>query len=366
MLTPSEIDALPSPIVDLYQRYEDSILVDISRRIGKLSYTSAAWQVTRLNESGMLYDEILKKLSTLTGESEATLRKIFVRSGVKAIRFDDSIYKLAGLDPLPLNLSPAMSQVLAAGLSKTMGLMRNLTLTTALTGQDAFIQATDLAYMQISSGAMSYDQAIKQAVKDVASNGLPVIQYAGKKDQLDVAIRRAALTGVSQTVGKLQEARADEMGVDLVQTSAHAGARPSHQEWQGKIFSRSGKHPKYPNFVESTGYGTGPGLMGWNCRHSYFPFFEGISQNAYDREMLNDLENKKVKYQDKEISLYDATQIQRGIERKIRHWKRQSDCLEAAGKDNLAENMKVKLYQAEMRRFINQTGLSRQRVREII
>ena len=92
---------------------------------------------------------------------------------------------------------------------------------------------------------------------------------------MDVAVRRAVLTGVNQTTARMQIARADEMECDLVETTAHMGARPEHMDWQGRIFSRSGKSRKYPDFVKSTGYGTGPGLCGWNCRHSFFPYFEG-------------------------------------------------------------------------------------------
>jgi hypothetical protein len=149
-----------------------------------------------------------------------------------------------------------------------------------------------------------------------------------------------------------------------VQTSAHAGARPSHAEWQGKIFSRSGTSKKYPPFVESTGYGTGAGLGGWNCRHSFYPFFEGISENAYDEVDRESLAKKTVTLNEEKTSMYEATQVQRGIERKIRFWKRQAGALEAAGQANVDEMAKVEQWQAQMRKFIKETKLQRQRVRE--
>ncbi len=149
-----------------------------------------------------------------------------------------------------------------------------------------------------------------------------------------------------------------------MQTSAHIGARPAHQAWQGKIFSRSGTSKQYPDFVLSTGYGTGAGLMGWNCRHSFYPFFEGISENAYSQAELDSYAGKTVMYNGKEIPIYDATQMQRGIERKIRLWKRKEGAYEAAGLDNDAEAGKVKEWQSRMRDFIKQTGLQRQSVRE--
>lgn len=175
---------------------------------------------------------------------------------------------------------------------------------------------------------------------------------------------------MSQTAGQLQTQHADEMGVDLVQTSAHIGARntgvgpANHEGWQGRIFSRSGTNKKYPGFVESTGYGTGPGLMGWNCRHSWYPFFEGISENAYSKAELESYASKTVKYNGEEISFYNATQKQRAIERKIRYWKRQAGALEAAGEENTQEIGKVREWQARMRDFKKQTGLLRQGERE--
>jgi len=369
MLTPDFLDALPGPILELYREFEDSVIEDIARRIARLGKItgSSAWQAQRLSESGALYDDILARLAGLTGKSELELRRTFQRAGVKAMRFDDDIYRAAGLNPLPLNLSPAMVEVLAAGLRKTGGIMRNLTQTTPISGQRAFEQAADLAYMQISSGAFDYNTAIKAAVRRTAENGLTVINYAsGRRDQHDVAMRRTVLTGVNQTVGELQERRAGEMGQDLVQTSAHIGARPEHEIWQGRIFSRSGTHPKYPDFVAETGYGTATGLNGINCRHSWFPFFEGISQNAYDQATLDSYASKTVTFRDRKLSYYEATQEQRSIERRIRHWKRQAGALEAAGQDASFELAKVKSWQARMRNFVNETGLDRQRVREQI
>lgn len=365
MLSAAQIDALPDEIVELYERYQISVINDIARRLAKLPMTNtAAWQMQRLIESGKIYHNALKELAQITKRSEAELHRLFQKAGVTAMKFDDDIYRAAGLNPLPLNLSPAMIQVLAAGLQKTGGVMRNLTMTTARGAQMQFIRAADLAYIQISGGAMSYQQAIKAAIIDVAGQGINVIQYPGRTDQLDVAMRRAILTGVNQTVGRLQTTRADEMGSDLVEVTAHIGARPEHAVWQGKIFSRSGSSKRYPHFATVTGYGTVTGLMGANCRHNFYPFFEGISERAYKEAEIKEWADKPVKYNGREMTVYDATQRQREIERKIRDWKRKAGALEAAGLDNSKELAKVKRWQAEMRKFVKQTGLSRQRFRE--
>ena len=373
MLTAAQYDALIDPILKLYQGFEDSVLLDIARRLGNLDMTaSASWQVQRLSESGMLYDDILKRLATLTHMSETELRDLFEKAGVKAMAFDDALYRKAGLNPIPLNLSPTMIEVLVAGIRRTQGMMQNLTMSTAIAGQSTFLSAADLAYMQVSTGTMSYQQAVRAGVKKLAADGIQVVQYSGRADQMDVAMRRAVLSGVAKTTGELQWHRADQMGQDLVQTSAHAGARNkgvgpmNHESWQGRIFSRSKPNTEYPDFITTTGYGTGPGLMGWNCRHSYYPFFPGISENAYKQATLDEFADREVTYNKQKMSFYDATQVQRGLERKIRYWKRQRDALAAAGQNNAPEAEAVKYYQVEMRSFIKQTGLVRQRVREQI
>lgn len=373
MLTADQLDVLPGPILELYERFHISILSDIARRLAGLDYMSAAWQVQRMIEAGLLYEQIIERLAKLTGQSDQVLRDIFNRAGVVAMRFDDAIYRAAGLEPLPLNLSPQMTQILSIGLQKTSGLLRNLVQTTAISAQQLFMDVTDLAYMQVSTGTLDYNTAIREAIKEAASKGLEVIYFeSGHRDKIDVATRRAVLTGVNQTAGELTEARADELGTDLVQTSAHIGARDkgdppeNHEAWQGQVFTR-GKDPnntQYPNFYEVTGYMTVTGLYGVNCRHSHYPFFKGISENAYSQAVLDDYASKTATYNGKEMSWYEATQQQRKIERDIRKAKREQAMVEVAGLDSTDERLRVRDLQAVMRDFIKQTGLNRQYVRE--
>ena len=139
-------------------------------------------------------------------------------------------------------------------------------------------------HLKVSSGAFDYKSAVKSAVNSLADTMKYVTYPTGHRDTLEVAARRAVLTGVNQTAAKLQVARADEMGVEFFETTAHGGARPSHAEWQGRQFHRGGavdfmgKH--YPDFEAATGYGTGAGLCGWNCRHTFFAIFPGAGRTA--------------------------------------------------------------------------------------
>lgn len=378
MLPPAYFDTAADDLLELYSRLDQSILRDIVRRLtktGRMTDT-AVWQTQRLQDSGMLMQDIIREVANVSGASDAQVRALFEDAGVEALQYDVAIYEAAGLAPLPLNQSPVAAQVLQAGLTKTAGHLRNLTMTTASAGQEAYISAATLAEMQVESGAFDYITAIRNAVKSAAEAGSSVIYPSGHTDQLDVAVRRAVLTGVGQTTAQLSVSYADDMGCDLVETTAHPGARPSHQVWQGKVFSRSGAHGKYPDFVASTGYGTGSGLCGWNCRHSFFPYFEGLSTNAYPREKLKAYENQTVQYDGQPIKYYDATQLQRGMERRIRATKR-----ELAGYDEGAKSddeqirnamraefdktsVKLKQQEARLQDFVKQTGLDRQRERE--
>jgi len=367
MLTAAQLDSIPGPVVELYERYMQFVINDIARRLVSMDMTSqAAWQMQRLIESGAVYEAALDEIATLTRKSSAVLKKAFENAGVKALHFDDEIYRKAGLEPPPLSLSPAMTRIFLINLARTEDTLSNMVRTTALAGQQAFVEAADMAYMQVTHGVLSYNEAISQAVNTVAAKGISTIAYTRRMERVDVAVRRTVLSGTNLLVGDLQWARAEEMGQDLVQVSAHAGARPSHQIWQGKIYSRSGKSTKYPDFRESTGYGTVAGLMGANCRHSYYPFFEGISKTAYDEATLTDMSQKTVTVDGKEMSLYDATQLQRSMERQIRLYKRQIGAREAAGLDIVEAEQSLQNWQGRVKKLVRETGLPRQLAREEI
>nr|DAU00043.1 MAG TPA: minor capsid protein [Caudoviricetes sp.] len=369
MLTPKELYNIPDSMVELYSQAEADIIADMARRLSTYDYfiPSAEWQYKKAIEMGLVHDEILKKLSEKTGKSEAEIESLMKKASVKAIKRDDEIYKRAGLSPKPFNSSHALKSILATGLAQTKGTFANLTRTTAVAASRQFEIALDNAYMQIISGAFDSNTSIRNSIEVLAKQGLCSITYAsGKVDTIETAVRRAVLTGVNITCGKMQEARADEMGCDLVETTAHEGARPAHALWQGKVFSRSGTHPKYPHFKTATGFGTGAGLCGWNCRHSFFPFFENSSESAYTDEELEGYSEPKYEYNGEMLTHYEASQKQRQIERNIRRWKREELAMEAAGLDSSKAHEKVRTWQAKQRDFIRQTGLKRQYDREQI
>lgn len=239
MLTPEYLQAVPEAMVELYAQAEADILADMARRIGgfDLFIPSAQYQMQVLEEMGMLRSDILKRLSGLTGRSQRELAGIMRAAGVKALTADEAVYRAAGLIPPPLSASPSVQEVLAAGLKKTGGLFTNLTRTTANTATKQFERTLDRAYMQVSSGALSPGEAVKGAVKALAQQGVEAIAYpSGRVDSLETAVRRAVVTGVNQTCAEMQLARMAELGISLIEVTAHAGARPEHQIWQGQVF----------------------------------------------------------------------------------------------------------------------------------
>lgn len=369
MLTPEQLAQIAdkATIRKLYDQLQEDIIADMARRLSKMDFAgyTTMWELQKLEAINAERDYIVQRLAETTGKSKSEIIAILNTGCSTALGSDDKVYRLAGYNPLPLAKSPALQALIWAGYKKTLGTFQNLTRTTANTATRQFEDALDRAYMQVTSGGMSYQQAVKGAVLDLAKNGLAAAQYpTGHVDYMDVAVRRAVLTGVNQTALKVQDARADEFGCDLVEVSAHYGARPTHAEWHGRIYSRSGKSRKYKDFVETTGYGSGDGLGGWNCRHSFGPFFEGISKPTYTGKDLRDINSKTVEYNGRQMSLYDASQKQRANEREIRALKREQAGLEGAGQDVSEVKAKLRDAQAKQRDFCSQTGLRRDYFRE--
>ena len=366
MLTPEYLEDLPEEILRLFYDAEQEILADMARRVSTYDYwiPAAEYQRKKLHEAGVLQEDILKSLSGLTGKSEAELKRLMQEAGTKALRSDTAVYEAAGMTVPEIADSEPLRAILNAGYKATAQTMRNLCQTTARTATMQFENAMDLAWLKVQSGAFDTDSAVRSAIKEFAERGIQSIRYpSGRTDSIEVAVRRAVVTGVNQTAAQLQEELADELGCDLVEVSAHAGARPEHAKWQGRIFSRSGNDPKYPDFKKSTGYGTGAGLCGWNCRHTFGPYIEG-SPPVWSEEQLAELNAPKYEYNGKKLTEYEASQQQRYNERQIRRWKREEAAMKAAGLDSSEAAAKVKEWQGRQQEFLAQTGFKRQYVRE--
>lgn len=294
----------------IIKRIVKGAMIRIGRGEDYLLTAKDKWNIENLQQAGYLLEDIQKEIAKYTKLQQQEIAEAMEDAGVKALEYDDEIYRSVGLSPTPLTQSPELIRLMQRNYEATLGEWNNFTRTMAEEAQKLFLNQLDMAYTLVSTGALSYTEAVKEVLNNIVSDGVVVNYPSGHSDTIETATLRAVRTGISQATAQIQTARMDEMGVDLVITSSHLGARPSHQEWQGKVFSRSGKS-KYPNFEESTGYGTVSGLCGANCRHSFSPFFEGMD-NPFER--FDSEENQKQ---------YEKEQYQRTLERRIRKTKRE-------------------------------------------
>ena len=332
-LSPQYLDKLPEAVIKLMSELQDEIISDICRRITKANYltSTAEWQLIKANQLTLSSQEVKKRISKGLKVRESTVKELYTDAVKTAIAEDRQIYEFAIDDGIlsenyrekltNYTRSKAFSNTLNRGLKNTNGLMRNLTNSAAAAANSQLAEALDLAYLKVTSGAFTPDQAVFDAVKKLGADGLKAVKYpSGHTDQLDVAVRRAIVTAVGKTCGDMQLDLAKEMDSRLVEVDSHLGARPSHGEWQGQVYSLDKDDPKYPYFYDATGYGTGDGLCGWNCRHSFYPYFEGLSERASVPDFTKE-ENARV---------YEDTQKQRSYERAIRKSKRELAALDGA------------------------------------
>lgn len=363
MLAPDYLDHAPDRLVLLFQQVEDDILRDVARRISKMDTLTptANWQLWRYEQTEALRQDVVKKLARYTGKSEAEIRRLMQEAATRAMEAEDEIYYHYGKEPTPFADNATLQALLNAGYQQTAGTFHNLTATTANTVSGQFEAALDRAHLKVSSGAFDYKSAVKSAVDSLADTMKYVTYPTGHTDTLEVAARRAVLTGVNQTGAKLQVARADEMGVEFFETTAHGGARPSHAEWQGRQFHRGGavdymgKH--YPDFEAATGYGTGAGLCGWNCRHTFFSIFPELGPApAWTQADLEALNARDIEYNGGKYTRYEISQMQRARERTVRKYKRRYLAEDAAGADTTASAVKLRQARQDLADFISATG----------
>lgn len=367
MLSPEYLKGLPNNIIDIFSKLEEQIIEDIARRIkdGMELTETADYQVSILSDMGYNLNDIKEVIAKSMDKSVAELEKTLSKSALESYENDMEFYEVGGKVLNPLNDNPAMTNFIQGVIKQTKGELRNLTNTMGFIDSgkfkliDTFYKDTlDYAVFQLGSGAYDYNTVLRQAVKKLGDSGVRTIDYkSGRSYHIESATRMTVMTGMAQITGYMSEANADMMGQDLMEISAHSGARPDHAKWQGQIVSRSG-NSKYLS-LEDIGNDTAAGFKGVYCRHDWFPFFEGISEPAYTKEQLEDLDPLPFEYDGREYTHYEATQKQRQIERNIRHNKRQLIAYDAAGlKDDFtAASIRLSRQRELYEDFSNAAGL---------
>lgn len=331
MLTPRElldiVDGSTAITDQLYTYLIREIVTRMILRLGRgekyLLTSSDRWRIQIMQDAGYLYQDIIREIGKYTGLQQKEIRDAFQQACISAIQYDDEIYKAAGLSPLPLWKSPHLVRLMERNYNATMQAWRNFTRTTADEAQRLFINECDFAYHKVSTGAVSYSQAVREAIETAVSGGIYVKWTDDEgntyhRDTIEVAVARAVRTGVAQAAGDITMKRMEEMDWDTILVSSHVGARigdggenpGNHAWWQGKYYSRTGQDKHFLPF-SVTGYGTGEGLSGWNCRHSFGSGTGRDEDNPFSK--VDTEENKRV---------YLLEQRQRLLERRIRKTKR--------------------------------------------
>lgn len=382
--TPELLDALPEELAKLYRGLEDTLLDEICSRLKAADQLNevTVQDIRALRSHGIDLKEIEKAIRQTSGISEQKLNKLLDDVVERNQKYYTEIIDLAHVTQPETLVSVEDTWAIYEQTKQTM---RNLTRSmgflvdagrTMLPPAKAYQWALDNATMQIQSGAISYNQAIKSSVQQLAG-GLKVVNYeSGHVDHIDVAVRRAVMTGVNQICDQYTNQSAEYLETRYFEVSAHSGARDkpgaspwsSHKDWQGKVYYQSeGGEPDplglYDDLVETTGYGYVDGLTGANCRHHKYPFVPGVSERTYTDEQLEHIDDGLgCTFDGKTYTAYEATQMQRRIERQIRAQKKLRNAYKEAGlsEDATAANIKLRRLNAEYSRFSKAAGLPEQ------
>ena len=376
MLSPEQLKSLPDNVLQLIENLEDFIIADIARRLGKMKDLTDTAQIQLEIAEAMKTSlpRIKTEIKRTTDLAIDEIEHIFQEETVRGLNFENAIYKKAGFDPVELSKSPALLGILDEGVRQTKGELTNFTQSLGFAYEEMgevkfkpiaqfYQESLDNALLKVRTGATDYNTAVRQAVHRMADKGLTFVDYkTGHINRLDVATRRAVLTGANQMNQRMTEQIIDDLGAEYVETSAHSGARPDHQVWQGKVFHIGGRKNGYLGFEETCHPGDVTGIGGANCRHSYFPFFPGISTRTYTDEQLANIDPPDFEFRGEKYTHYEATQVQRQMETDMRKLKREIIGADASGDKQYFQNKSIKLNlkKQDYREFSNAANLKYQ------
>ena len=396
MLTDEQKDAIGMALVPLYQQLERDVIADCARRLqktGRLTETAeimadalrakgySPTQIRRevmraINADLSLQREIAQNtrahkqavreaVKRLNAEAEAQSEHLWEKAGGMAFRGDLSAWQ-GGAKPVK---DSAFSDMIAAMRKAAAGELKNLTKSLGFRLMDGSLAGARSIYtaemnralVKLTSGAFSWRQCVRDACRELGRSGLRTVDYdSGAARSLDTAAFNALRTSSARLSAEITMHNVETTGTELVEVSSHWGAREgeghaNHAGWQGKIYSVHGATDKYPNLEEATGYPSDPrGLCGYNCRHTFYPYWEGISEPADFPA-----EPAPVEVNGRAYTYYQATQEQRRREREIRAMKREANALEAAGEGDAAKELRsaIRGKALEYRQFSDDVGI---------
>lgn len=369
-----------------YRDLEVSIMEDVMRRIqkaGKITST-ADWQIQRLIILGNSTEDIRALVSKAVDGNEELVRQLYEEVIKNEYTSQKEIYEAAGKEFIPYEQNAELQQITEALIRQSTEELYNITKSTGFmvdmgNGKTVYTPLADIyngylddAIVGMANGAYDYNTLVRKTTNMMTRSGLRTdhifrdggsdsgIDYAsGWHNRIDVAVRRALLTGFGQLAGQVTDMNAQKLNTNFFEVSAHGAARPSHASWQGRVWSKQ-------QLTEVCGLGSGGGLCGWNCRHTYYPFIKGISQRNYTDQYLEDLAAREAtpkKWKGKEFNAYEATQKQRQMETAMRARREQVQLLRKAGADHddiVEAQCRYQAQLEEYRNFSRYMGLEEQ------
>lgn len=361
-MTQGELEKLPLPVGRAFSNLETRIMADVVRRIkiNGFSTASADWQITRLQQLGESEENIKKWIQEALKTSEEEIEKIFSDKVYEQYMSHARAYKINGMEQILYEQNIPLQQTVEAMKRQTEETFQNITGSMGFVKQgaagklepvsltDFYKNSLDIAMYDIHSGAFSYQEVLMRTITDMTQSGLRWIDYeSGWHNRVDVAARRAIMTGFRQVQGKINEQVAEDLGTDSYEVTYHVGARPDHQPWQGKVWTMQ-------QLKDICGLGTGAGLHGWNCYHDYNPFIPGVSARTYTDEQLEQMlekENAPKTYNGKEYTTYQALQQQRKMETAMRKTRQDIHLMEKGEADQGSIMLKKGRYYGQMQTY---------------
>lgn len=370
-------DKMVDKMTARFTALEGRIMQDIVRRInmtGKITST-ADWQINRLKVLGYPSEDIEASLKETLNATYPEMFELYDKViNWEYVRNKD-VYEQINAEYIPYEENEQLRQITEGIKRQTRDELDNITqslglyldygdgkriLTPIAQVYQGFL---DAACIDIVSGAFDYNSVLRRVVTQLTNSGLRQIDYAsGRANRIDVAARRAIMTGMSQITGKITDYNAEKLGADHFEVAWHSGARPTHAVWQGKVWTRE-------QLINVCGLGSATGLLGINCYHEYYPFFPGISERNWTDEWLEEKkrqENTPKTFGGKEYTLYEAKQQQRKMETAMRAQREKVKLLEAGGADPDDVMLARAKYQGQLNeysRFCKKMGLTEERER---
>lgn len=367
MLTPNYMENVSKIILGYYLDLEEVILFNIGKNLieaAEMGENENLKHTEILIRQGYALKTLNKALRKTNSITLKEVEKLVFGAAKQSYKNDKYIYSLGKKELQEFDHNSKIKQLISVYTKQCMYDFNNLTNTLGLEGKPIkqyYQSELNKAVMKIQNGGTSRDKALNQAVNNLASKGLESIDYSnGRSYSVEAAVRTAVNTTLNQLTGKMSEYNADDMDQDLMEITAHSGARPSHQEWQGKIVDRTGRNSKYLT-LDDIGYQTAEGFMGVNCRHHWYPYFEGISIPAWTKGDLETIDNEPFDYEGKTYTEYQATQKQRYYERQIRKQKRKLKLIETSSNSDwkLQEKKRLREQQKKYKEFSKAANLKR-------